>query len=381
MTRWTLSVMALLIATPAPAQIRCGGCCLPSPTLHDECRAAHLVIYGTLAERRTADGHLAPAGDRTELRILGVLKGATTLEGRDVLRLRRDLAIEDPRNPPKYLIFCDVAKDKIDPYRGIPASAPTLAYLKGIVALEGKSRPAHLRYFFDHLNASDSTIAGDAFQEIDRADYADYRALAKKLSADQIASLLTKPDIAVHRRYLYAFLLGHCGKADHAESVRRFLDEPKHWNSAGIDRAVIGYILLQPKEGTAYLRELLKEPATDFLRRYAGLRALRFFWKERPDVIAKEEVLTAMGRLLDQADIADMAIEDLRTWKQWHARDQVLSLTGKKSHDIPIVRRAILRFALCCPDKRAAAFVADMRKKDALWVGEVEQLLKLESKK
>ena len=47
--------------------------------------------------------------------------------------------------------------------------------------------------------------------------------------------------------------------------------------------------------------------------------------------------------LLDQGDIADLAIEDLRKWKAVEALDQVLALNGRPSHNIPIVHRAFFR--------------------------------------
>jgi hypothetical protein len=83
--------------------------------------------------------------------------------------------------------------------------------------------------------------------------------------------------------------------------------------------------------------------------------------------------------LLDQSDIADLAIEDLRLHKCWDDCDQVLGLAAKKSHDIPIVRRYILRYALNCPKPEAAAFVANMRKKDPEMVKDIEEFLKLEN--
>ena len=56
-----------------------------------------------------------------------------------------------------------------------------------------------------------------------------------------------------------------------------------------------------------------------------------------------------------------------------------MSLAGKKSHDIPIVRRYILRYALSCPKAEAAEFVSGMRKKDPEMVKDIEEFLRLEN--
>jgi hypothetical protein len=113
--------------------------------------------------------------------------------------------------------------------------------------------------------------------------------------------------------------------------------------------------------------------------RYAGLRAIRFLWNSRPDLIPEKDLEAGVTALLDQSDIADLAIEDLRLHKCWDAADEVLSLYGKKSHDIPIVRRYILRYALSCPNPQAAKFVDGVRKKDPETVKDIEEFLKLEN--
>ena len=59
----------------------------------------------------------------------------------------------------------------------------------------------------------------------------------------------------------------------------------------------------------------------------------------------------------------------------------MLGLWDLKTHEAPIIRRAILRFALQCPAEKcpkAAEFVAAQRKRDAEWVKDVEELLQLE---
>src|SRR5438270_627759 len=49
------------------------------------------------------------------------------------------------------------------------------------------------------------------------------------------------------------------------------------------------------------------------------------------------------------------------------------------SHDVPIIRRAILRYALSCPKQEAAAYVNQCRKRDPEMVKDTEELLKLEA--
>jgi hypothetical protein len=78
--------------------------------------------------------------------------------------------------------------------------------------------------------------------------------------------------------------------------------------------------------------------------------------------------------------MADFGVEDLRKWKRWEMTDQILGLFDKETHDAPVVKRSILRFALQSPDKKAAEFVQAQRRRDAEWVRETEELLQLDLK-
>jgi hypothetical protein len=82
--------------------------------------------------------------------------------------------------------------------------------------------------------------------------------------------------------------------------------------------------------------------------------------------------------VLAHPDMADFGIEDLRKWRRWEYADRVLGLFGKESHDAPVMRRAILRFALRCPGERAAALVRQQRRLDPTLVTDVEEILRLE---
>ncbi len=139
--------------------------------------------------------------------------------------------------------------------------------------------------------------------------------------------------------------------------------------------------MLDPKEGWAYLQSILTDEKRDFLLRYAVLRTARFFRDYRPDVIQPDAVADAVAALLDQKDIADMAVEELRKWGEWRFSDRIFALFSRPGFQERIIRRAILRYALSCPpgDARAAEFIAARKKEDAQWVDEVAELLRYES--
>jgi hypothetical protein len=352
-------------------------------TLTEEVGQASMVLFGKLTNPKIgANGNFDEGS--TDLVIEEIIKKDPILGDKKVLTLPRYVP-SDQKNPKKFLIFCDVFKGKIDPYRGVPVEADSdiAKYLKGAMEQKNKEIKVRLRFFFDYLDNADLEISNDAYKEFAKADYKDYREMAGHLPPDKIARWLEDPKTPAFRFGLYASMLGHCGQDKHAKMLRTMLDDPTHRLNSGVDGMLAGYTMLKPKEGWAYTRGILSDPSKEFMLRYAALRAGRFFHDSRPDVVGTKDVLAGVSALLDQSDIADLAIEDLRRWACWDLSGKILGLYGKKSHDIPIIRRAVLRFALSCPPQMEAttAFIADQRKKDPEMVKDAEELLKLESGK
>jgi hypothetical protein len=383
-----LAALALLLFTlPAFA---CPFCTMQGQTLTGDVAQASMVLVGTPtnAKLTSTDG----LEGTTDIVIEKVVKKHEILDGKKTIQVPRYIPSDDKKY--KFLLFCDVFKGKIDPYRGVAVKADcdVAGYLEGALKVKDKKPGERLAYFFKYLDSPELEISTDAYKEFGNADYKDYKDMAKDLPPETLAKWLKDPNTPGYRFGLYASMLGHCGKAEHAKLLRGLLDDPEKKLITGADGIMAGYILLDPKEGWEYLRSLLKDERKEFTQRYAGLRTARFFHDSRPDVISNDDVVKAASLLLDQGDIADLAIEDLRKWGCWSMTDKVLSLYGEKSHDVPIIRRSILRFALCArdigpdgtvnkdkPNPKAAAFVAELRKKDKEMVENAEELLRLET--
>ena len=64
----------------------------------------------------------------------------------------------------------------------------------------------------------------------------------------------------------------------------------------------------------------------------------------------RKDLVAGVCLLLDQNDIADLAIEDLRKWQVWDLADKVLALKESKAYETPIVRGPFS--AMPCPTRR-----------------------------
>jgi len=370
---FVLLVIAGWLSSQASIQ-GCPFCSMQGQTLTGDVNQAAMVLFGTLENARLDPNGGFGTGN-TDLRIEAIIKGNPILGDRKVITLPKYIP------PAKYLVFCDVYNGKIDPYRGVPIKADSdmVKYLSGALGVRDKPIGQKLRYFFDFLDSSDLEVSNDAYKEFANADYKDYREMARQLPPDKIVKWLRDPQTPSFRYGLYASMLGHCGNASHAAVLKEMLNDPTKQLSSGVDGILAGYIMLQPKEGWALATSILQDPKKEFMFRYATLRVVRFLKDSRPDLVGKEDLMAAVHRLLTQPDIADLAIEDLRKWADWSSLGEVLALYDQKSHDVPIIKRAIVRFALACPEPKAAAFVQNIRKADPEMVKDVEELLKLET--
>lgn len=394
----TLSVTLAVLLAAGPAAA-CPFCSAQGQTLSGEVTQADLIVLGLLSNAKQDPADITKGS--TDLTVQAVIKPHPFLEGKTVVKLPKYLPDGARATDTKFLVYgavftrpADTAAAALaggsvfsnpdtavfDPYRGVPV-APTSQlpqYLQGAIAVRDKDTTAKLRYFFDYLDNPDLEIATDAMMEFGNTDYKDVRELAKGLPADRVLKWLKDPNTPPSRYGLYGLFLGHCGKREDAAAVRALLDDPAKAKSSGVDGILAAYILLDPTAGWEYLLNLLKDPAQEFSSHYAGLRTLRFFYEFRPDVLTKDQILTGMKALVAQKELADLPIEDLRKWGRWDQTDLVLGFAKVESHNkVPIIKRAILRFALAAPaDQTAAkAYVEQIRREDPERVKYVEQTL------
>lgn len=376
MLRWSLVVLAALIVfvpSPVPACSLCQGQIQNTLTLRQEAGlgSARIILFGSVEKSDFTRG-------TSEVRIVKVLRSDPFLGDAKSVELPRPLPIVDPKDPPKYLLFCDVFKNKLDPYRGVPVKSEEAAnYLKGALALDPKDHARAMLYYFDYLENPDKKIAEDAFLEFAKSSDQEIGQVAPKLSAAKLRGWLQDPKTADYRLGMYAFLLGACGGDEDATLFRTMLQKPSDNTLKAFDGILGGYIQLKPDDGWRLALDVLRDPSKDFQVRFAALRTLRFYYGWKPQE-NKDRILKGLASALPQGDLADLAVEDLRRWKLWDLTDDVLAQYGKQSHDAPLMRRALIRYALCCPKPRAAEFVTQRRRDDAEAVRDVEEALQSE---
>jgi hypothetical protein len=365
---------------PAPACSLCGGFpfSLKQLTLSQETVRAKVVLLGTLCNAKLNGDPQRPGAGTTDLKIVKVLKYDPVLAGRETVRLNAYIPIVDPKAPPQLLVFCELVDGKIEPYRGKDVKPGTLLeYVEGAMSLAGKDRITSLLYYFRFLNAKDEVVAGDAFLEFARSSDQEVGEVARRLAPAAVRALVQDPKTPPLRLNLFAMMLGACGGPADANLLRGMIDRPNDRTTGALDGLLAGYINLRPKEGWDLAVHVLADKRRPFNQRLAVSRALRFFHNWKPEE-TKQQILRGLSVMVEDAEVADLAIEDLRQWKMWDLTSRILAQYGRPDFDAPIAKRTIGRYALSCPQPEAQRFVQELRRRDPVLVQEIEEALSFE---
>jgi hypothetical protein len=363
------SLLAIFSSGVAVAQVRCGTCIESRPrTLRESIAAADAVAYGRIeSAKRIGDG------GTTTIVTLFTFQGANRLGQHR--RLSIPLYVE--ADPSARLLFFISLRNGIDVYRGDLLTPKGMRYLAELLALDRKDNQAALRWCFDYLNDDDGMCSNDALLEWSNAAQEDFAKVAAKLPAENLRAWLAKKGLDKRPLNLFAQMLGYCGEAKDAALLKEILCA--RLRTEPLDGLLIGYSLLKPAECWEFIRARIRDDNAAFHDRYECLRAIRYLHDSRPNVVAAKEMLAAMADLLGNDEMADFVIDDLRQWKEWSLTERVLGLDNEKQH--PLVRRAILRYALKCPSDAARRYVNAKLASDPEFVMETKEMLEHEAKK
>jgi hypothetical protein len=367
--------VCLFVLVVAPAVDACSYCD-PSnqrlQTFRQEARTSKFVVVGTLVNPRLV-------GDNgfTDLNVEQVPKDDPALGKRKTLTLPRWVPV-DAKKPPRMLVFFDVYEGKLDPFRAVTLRGTAVPdYVKAALALNDRDRVSSLLFYFRHLDSPDPDVAADAFLEFAKATDQEIGAVGPKLDPAKVRKLLADPKTPADRLGVLAFLLGACGNKNDAASLAGLIDKSDERTATALSGLLGGLIEMRPEDGWKRVVAILDDPKRSYQDKLAALGTVRFFHAYRP-AENRKSILTAMAAVIARGDMADMAVEDLRRWQWWDLTKHVLAQYGKPTHAAPLVKNAILRYALTCPDADAAAFVKAVEAADPATVREVRESLEFE---
>jgi hypothetical protein len=371
-------LIALIIGLSSPGLLpACVLCSSQGNPLTKEIGEAKLVIFGAITS-----AHPDPDGIKgtSEFKVDALIKGDKTLIKNGTVTLPRYVP---PTPGVKYLLFLDLSNGQIDPYRNIVCSSDRIVkYLRNMPQLTGGGSPAERQarflYTFDYLADSEPELAADAYKEWAAGSNQDVAAVAGKLDAIKIRRWLLDPKTPAHCLSLYSYLLGSCGTATDADLLKRLIRAPGQTKMAGaLDGLLSGLSRISSEEGWTQAKSIITSKERTFSDRHAVLRFLRFVHDTGGEP-AKKELLACSALMLNQADAQDLMVEQMRQWQWWDLTDSVLEIF--KPDSAQITKRAVVRYALSCPQPKAKAMIERLQKEDPELVKDVAEGMVFEKK-
>ena len=147
-----------------PAGAKCCPFCAEEkgPTLVGDFNQASLVMLGSFTNFRPG----GEDGGTTDFVIEKTLKPHEAVKNKKTITFRRSI----PPTKSKFVVFCDVYKGEIDPYRGVevPPGSDLVNYLTEALAKKDGPIGERLRLCFKYLNSADVDVALDAYREFQR---------------------------------------------------------------------------------------------------------------------------------------------------------------------------------------------------------------------
>jgi hypothetical protein len=352
--------------------------CNASQTITQSVQEADVAFVATLSGSKPIVSSQAGGPDgETTARLVKVLRSHPAVENKKELILPRYIPAAEQQEV-RYLIYATVVDGVVDPYRASPVESTEMVdYLAAAVEQPNRKPAERVAFFFRYLDHAEPTIANDAYAEFAAAPYKDVRSAAAHFDADRIVGWLNDSKTEPYRFGLYGLLLGVCGRDQDAGLIRTILEDPKRRPISGVDGLLGGLCVLDAVRGVDYMLSVLTNPENDFNYRYSALRTAKFVVSDMPEV-DKDQLFSRMEPAIFIADMSDLVIDEFRRNKQWGPTSKILALFTDPKFDVQVVKRAVVRFALKCPEPAAETFVAELRAKDAQYVKDVEEILRFE---
>ena len=364
-----LILLGIVAGSAQPCSI-CNPNFLRAQTLRQSATQARFIVIAHLANPR-----LEGERGKTDLIVEEVIFDDKCLGTSQKLTLNSYVPF-DPKKPPRYLFMGDIQNGTVDIIRGEAIQGTGIhEYLKRIRAIPENDRTRLLHTCFTYLDATNEAIAADAFHELAKASDQELAEVGKTLSPTKIRAFLKDPRTPADRLSVFAFLLGACGTKEDAKYLVSLIHATEQRYQSSLSGLLGGLLVLDARQGWQLVEEILRDRTRAFADKMSVHNTIRFIHATRPQD-HRQAILRCLEIIVEDGEMADMAIEDLRRWHWWDLTKLILAQYGKPGHSAPLVKRSIVRYAISSPN--AGNFIAERRRDDPKLVEHVEESLQFE---
>jgi hypothetical protein len=285
---------------------------------------------------------------------------------------------------------------RIDWNRPTETTRECFAYMAQAPALAEKPEK-RFAYLVQFVDTRDTLIRADLIDELKDAHVADLRTVTPVMPRDKLRKLLVARETPDELPGLACYLLGFCGTGPFetgsfgtGDDVKLLEAKVREKNRdggyrRGTEYMMMGYLMLAGESGLDRLDAWkINDRSAPFGETYSAMLALRFMWDKGNGRISHDRLLQSMRLFLDRPELADLAIFDLKRWRDWNSIDRIAALYGKGPFNVPAIKRSIIRYLRSCTDAKptdvrpeqassARRILAELRRKDPKLVADVER--------
>lgn len=346
----------------------CPFCAKLTRSAADDVRESDVVFLATLSEARHGDG----SDPSTAFRAITIVKRHPVLDAVPSIGRVGKYVPGAKYESVERVVFARVDGNRIVPTRIETATPAFVQYLTGLAAHLDSPQAERLAKLFDYLDAADTKSAQDAYAEFAKASYRSTVVAARAFDRKRIRRWLGDESAPPERVGLFGLMLGLCGEPADADLLEGYLDEAQPRHVPGLDGMLAGLCILDQTRGREKVVQLLTRENSSPVRRMAAMSTLSFLMTELPpkDPLA---LLERTAPALKYPEVASPLIDEFRRAKCWKPIDPVLALAGSDRD-----RPAVLRFALSCPDPKAAEFVKTVEHEQPAAILDARQAIEFE---
>jgi hypothetical protein len=345
-------------------------CCFPQ-SIRYEAKGAKFILVGRLSNAKNEES----GGPSTDLTITKTLKDDPCLAGKLVVQISRYFQLQ-PDQSPTYIVFGEPFRDRLDIYRGIPATPEVVAYVEGILAINENDSAKLLKFLIDHWNDDSKTIAEDVRLELSLFKNKTLAAAAWQIPPEPLRKHLKDPFLPFDVRTDVAAVLLGCRKDKcDVEILRAVLEQRIDRNLPVTQPLLLGYILVNPADGWAYLSKTIHDPTSTFATKCAALKVVEEIYRDKLAPINERDLNDAYSDLLQLPDFPDFVIDSLRRSRNWSQTDKIVALSEKPENDQALVRRSLVRYGIQCPNPATKVLLEKIEAKHPGIVADIKECL------
>jgi hypothetical protein len=216
----------------------------------------------------------------------------------------------------------------------------------------------------NHLEHAEPLLAGDAYDELAKVNYADLATIKASLPREKLLRWIGDVEVGTSRRRLYLQMLSLCATAEDVERFEGYIFSREERMRKSLDAAIFGYLAIKGSTGMPLVEQLfLADADAEYTDTYSAIMAVRQIAADT-NAVPKRRLAEGLRHVLGRPKIADLVGGDLARMQDWSAMPELVGLFRTADPKENWIRVPVLLYLRECPLPQAKAQLHVLSKLD-----------------